>query len=67
MKALLRGMQGDIALGAPPDPEHPSRSIVIDTKVASVTNIGQFGQFGQQTLASGFVYQAYANDVADRS
>lgn len=57
MKALLPGMQVDIALVAPPDTEHPSRRIVIDTKFTSVTKVGQFGQ---QTLASGYVYQIYA-------
>lgn len=57
IKALLPGMQIDIALEAPPNAEHPSRRIVIDTKFASVTEVGRFGQ---QTLASKYLYQIYA-------
>ena len=57
MKALLPRMQVDIALEAPRNAEHPSRRIVIDTKFTSITKAGQFGQ---QTFASGYVYQIYA-------
>lgn len=63
MRTLLPGMQVDIALEAPPDTEHPPRRIVIDTKFASITKVGQFGQ---QTLASGYVYQIYAYLMSQR-
>lgn len=57
MRSILPGMKLDITLTHP----HPSgsgeRRIVIDTKFTSLL---KRGQFGQETLDSGYVYQMYA-------
>ena len=53
MKSILPGMKTDIVL------DHPSsgRRIVMDTKFTSIVKLGQYGG---ETLRSGYVYQIYA-------
>ena len=52
LAAILPGMQTDIILDPP-----VGRRLVIDTKFASITTSGRFGQ---TSLKSGYIYQMYA-------
>lgn len=57
MRAILPGMKLDITLTHPQPSGAGERRIVIDTKFTSLL---KRGQFGQETLDSGYVYQMYA-------
>lgn len=57
MRAILPGMKLDITLTHPDPSGAGLRRIVIDTKFTSLL---KRGQYGQETLSSGYVYQMYA-------
>lgn len=57
MKAILPSMFFDIRLSHNDPVGRGRRSVVVDTKFTSVTKPGQFGK---ETLKSGYLYQIYA-------